>query len=314
MVTHDPRAAGRADRMLHLEKGTSSNKRPARSRRRRRRDVRSQAVSNSRAGTPVMKFLLLILQECPPQSVAGRAHPLGTMVLVFVVTLVWSMLAFFDGLTTEKSNDIKAIVTDAGGSPARCRSAMPIRSATGPRASPATCGPPDSMTWQFYGGTLDQGTATRENIVFAIAMDPREDPHHDGRARRTCRPTRPPRWTRPSPNCWPTPGHHPRQRPPPRRSTSASASASRSPAQIKGHRPGVRDCRRFSARPLRRHGRHEPRLLQRRPGRLRPQARQLAAPAGRQAAEPGLAAGADRRPSSASRPRSPRRRSTAARR
>jgi putative ABC transport system permease protein len=34
--------------------------------------------------------------------------------------------------------------------------------------------PMDWMAWQFYGGTLDRGPVTRENIFFAVAMDPRK--------------------------------------------------------------------------------------------------------------------------------------------
>jgi putative ABC transport system permease protein len=30
------------------------------------------------------------------------------------------------------------------------------------------------MTWQFYGGTIDPGKRTRENIIFFFAMDPRK--------------------------------------------------------------------------------------------------------------------------------------------
>ena len=30
------------------------------------------------------------------------------------------------------------------------------------------------MTWQFYGGTLDAGKLTRENIVFFFCMDPKK--------------------------------------------------------------------------------------------------------------------------------------------
>ena len=30
------------------------------------------------------------------------------------------------------------------------------------------------MTWQFYGGTVAQGSSTRENTVFVIAMEPRK--------------------------------------------------------------------------------------------------------------------------------------------
>ena len=48
------------------------------------------------------------------------------------------------------------------------------RSAKGPRARPGDVRPIDSMTWQFYGGTLDPANRTRENMLFFFAMDPRK--------------------------------------------------------------------------------------------------------------------------------------------
>ena len=43
-----------------------------------------------------------------------------------------------------------------------------------PPAKPGDIKPQDSMTWQFYGGTLDPGKLTRENIVFFFCMDPKK--------------------------------------------------------------------------------------------------------------------------------------------
>src|SRR5262249_28911183 len=39
---------------------------------------------------------------------------------------------------------------------------------------PTDVRPADSMTWTFYGGTLDPAKRTRENTVFLFAMDPRK--------------------------------------------------------------------------------------------------------------------------------------------
>ena len=58
-----------------------------------------------------MKFLLLTLDNIRRNPVRTLLTSLGTMVLVFVVTLVWSVLWFLDAATTEKSANFKAIVS-----------------------------------------------------------------------------------------------------------------------------------------------------------------------------------------------------------
>jgi putative ABC transport system permease protein len=100
----------------------------------------------------------------------------ATMVLVFVITLVWSVLYFLHLVMTEKSKDLKAIVTERWNIPSQ----MPWQYHTeleqgAPDASKSgelRVKPEDSMTWQFYGGTLDGSKMTRENFVFFFAMDP----------------------------------------------------------------------------------------------------------------------------------------------
>src|SRR5262249_22968186 len=102
---------------------------------------------------------------------------LATFVLVMVVTLVWSILAFLDKQTEAKSRNLKAIVTERYQIP----SMMPFayagslgegapRQAGDYRVNPEK----DAMSWSFYGGTLDPNKKTRENIVFFFAMEPRK--------------------------------------------------------------------------------------------------------------------------------------------
>ncbi len=119
-----------------------------------------------------MKYLFLILKNVRRHPLRAGLTSLGTMVLVCVVTLVWTILAFFDELSTEKNKDFKAIVTERWRIPSQMPLSYAYTLAQGAARRPGDERPLDSMTWQFYGGTLDQGPATRENIVFAIAMDP----------------------------------------------------------------------------------------------------------------------------------------------
>lgn len=119
-----------------------------------------------------MKFLILIAKNIRRNLLRSILTALGTMMLVFVVTLVWSILSFLDSATAEKSQNFKAIVTERWQLPSR----MPFKYAAqlerGAVSKPGDVKPIDSMTWQFYGGTLDAGKMTRENMLFAIAMDP----------------------------------------------------------------------------------------------------------------------------------------------
>lgn len=119
-----------------------------------------------------MKFFLLILKNIRRNLVRSFLTGLGTMVLVCVVIAVWSILAFLDEVTAAKAQNFKAIVTERW----RIPSMMPFTYAEplagGAARRPDDVRPLDSMTWQFYGGTLTPEKPTRENVMFAIAMDP----------------------------------------------------------------------------------------------------------------------------------------------
>src|SRR5437773_3092545 len=62
--------------------------------------------------TDQMKFFLLILKNIQRNLVLSSLTSLGTIVLVLVVTLVWSVLAFLDAATSEKQRNLKAIITE----------------------------------------------------------------------------------------------------------------------------------------------------------------------------------------------------------
>ncbi|MBA4017633.1 MAG: ABC transporter permease [Pirellula sp.] len=118
------------------------------------------------------KFALLVLQNLGRNPLRTTLTVLGTMVLVAVVTLVWSILDFLDKQTAEKSNNLKAIITERWRAPSQ----MPYSYVRGLSEAGATepddFRPLDSMTWAFYGGTIDPKNRTRENSVFAFCMEP----------------------------------------------------------------------------------------------------------------------------------------------
>ena len=66
-----------------------------------------------------MKLLLLIVKNVGRNGLRSMLTALGTMVLVLVVTLVWSVLHLIDMVTEEKSHDIKAFISDRWSVPSR---------------------------------------------------------------------------------------------------------------------------------------------------------------------------------------------------
>jgi putative ABC transport system permease protein len=121
-----------------------------------------------------MKFLMLILKNVRRNLLRTILTAAGTMVLVFVVTLVWSVLDFLDQATSEKAQNLKTIVTERWQIPSRLPFSYAQTLAEGAPRNPedVRVAPADSMTWQFYGGTLDPQNRTMENNLFAIAMEP----------------------------------------------------------------------------------------------------------------------------------------------
>lgn len=121
-----------------------------------------------------MKLALLVLKNLRRNLLRTVLTSAAIMVLVLVVTLVWTVLWFLDMVTAEKSKDFKAIVTERWQLPSQMPFAYAASLSAGAARRPEDLRPDDSMTWQFYGGTLDPNRRTRENIVFFFAMDPRK--------------------------------------------------------------------------------------------------------------------------------------------
>ncbi len=59
-----------------------------------------------------MKLLLLTVKNMRRNLIRSTLTALGTMVLVFVFTLIWSVLSFLDAVTAEKTENLKAIVSE----------------------------------------------------------------------------------------------------------------------------------------------------------------------------------------------------------
>jgi putative ABC transport system permease protein len=121
-----------------------------------------------------MQFIRLVLKNLRRNLLRTILTAFGTMALVLVVTLVWSILWFLDNVTAEKNNNFKAIITERWQVPSRMPFAYAAALANGAATRPGDVRPLDSMSWQFYGGTTEQGKMTRESMLFAFALEPKK--------------------------------------------------------------------------------------------------------------------------------------------
>jgi putative ABC transport system permease protein len=119
-----------------------------------------------------MLYTKLIAKSLLRNKLRSGLTGVAIVVLVLVVTMVWTVLFFLDLITTEKSQDLKAIVTERWQIPSQMPFAYESGLARGGARRPGDVVPDDAMTWQFYGGTLDPNKRTRENLIFFFGMDP----------------------------------------------------------------------------------------------------------------------------------------------
>ena len=125
------------------------------------------------------RLIFRSLRRNPLRSVLTS---MAIAVLVLVITLVGSVLAFLDAQTADKSHNLKALITERYQIPSR----MPMAYADNlSRGAPRQKGDyivdaaKDSMYWAFYGGLFDPNKKAREDMVFFFAMEPSKIMHVD---------------------------------------------------------------------------------------------------------------------------------------
>ena len=122
----------------------------------------------------MFKYILLIGKNLRRNVLRTMLTALGTMVLVLVVTVVWSVLHLLDGLMEEKTSNLKAIATERWQIPSQMPFAYAQTLSEGAARQAGDVRPMDSMTWQFFGGALSPGQRSRDELVFAFAMEPKK--------------------------------------------------------------------------------------------------------------------------------------------
>ncbi len=118
-----------------------------------------------------MKFLLLIFKNLFRNKVRTILTFLATMVLVFVVTMIWTVVYFLDDLTKKKTENLQAIVTEKWQIPSQMPMSYARPLSDGAASKRGDIRPKEFMLWQFYGGTLDPEKKTRDSMMFLVATD-----------------------------------------------------------------------------------------------------------------------------------------------
>src|SRR5207302_8731755 len=122
------------------------------------------------------RLFQLVLKNLRRNLVRTLLTCMATMVLVFMITMIWTILYFMDVITRERAKDLKLIISERRQVPSQ----LPMTHAN--YLDPGhpqflselrgLYGPNDFMTWSFYGGSLDPTKLTPENLVFCFTMDP----------------------------------------------------------------------------------------------------------------------------------------------
>jgi putative ABC transport system permease protein len=121
------------------------------------------------------KFAVMMFKNLRRNLLATSLTFLATFAGVFVVAMIWSVLAFLDNVMTEKSKDVKAIVTEKFQIPSQMPPSYEAgfaAEATGLTEGIRADRNKDLMSWTFVGTSTDPNTRTLETIVFFFALEP----------------------------------------------------------------------------------------------------------------------------------------------
>jgi putative ABC transport system permease protein len=122
-----------------------------------------------------MNALKLVFDNIRRNPLRTILMSLGTMVLVVVVTLVFTILDSLDRATAEKSKNLKALVTERWQLPSQMPYTYATNLSKGAASESRDVVPDDCMTWGFYAGTTSNTKKlTFDSLVFAFVTEPRK--------------------------------------------------------------------------------------------------------------------------------------------
>ncbi len=128
------------------------------------------------------RLFLLGLKNLRRNWLRTMLTALAIGVLAIMITTIWTILYFMDLISTERSKDLKVIVTYKWSVPSQIPMTHadyldPSSSALLPglrdeRTGKPFYGPNDFMIWSFYGGSTDLTKMTADSILFFFVMEP----------------------------------------------------------------------------------------------------------------------------------------------
>ena len=121
-----------------------------------------------------MKFMTLIFKNLRRNLLRSMLTGAGVMVLVFVITLIWSILGFLDVATSEKTSNFKGIVTEKWSIPSQMPFSYAATLENGAAREQTDVKPIDSMTWQFFIGSTEKGKMGFNSFLFGFCMEPKK--------------------------------------------------------------------------------------------------------------------------------------------
>jgi putative ABC transport system permease protein len=126
-------------------------------------------------GIAYWHHFVLVLKSMRRNLIRSIMVSLAVMLLVFVITMVWTVVGALDRFTQEKAMNPKAVVTERWSLPSQMPFSYETELSEGAAREPGDIRPTDSMSWQFYGGTIDKSDkVTFENLIFFFCMDPKK--------------------------------------------------------------------------------------------------------------------------------------------
>ncbi len=124
------------------------------------------------------KYSFFVLKNLRRNLLRTVLASMAIMVLALVVTLVWSILVPLDLFMTEKTSDLKIVISERWQIPSLMPYAYANTLEEGGYTQPGDLriDRADSMTWTFFGGTLsgttDPSKIKFEDFVFFFVMEP----------------------------------------------------------------------------------------------------------------------------------------------
>jgi len=123
-----------------------------------------------------LRLALIPLKNLGRNRIRTAFTYLATFILVAVVTLVWSALYVLDHFMEAKASDIKLVVSERWQAVSKLPWSYVRPLSEGAAVSASDVRPQDSMSWQFYLGTVDPKKQDRDSVAFFIALDPDKAP------------------------------------------------------------------------------------------------------------------------------------------